>query len=108
MPTPTTGCRAAIRKPFQTRSDRPRVARSRSVDCAATSLPAASWDVGGPRPVGSFQRAKSSLIAEFERRYLEDALSASGGNIARAARTAGKPRRAFFELMRKHGISAKR
>ena len=41
-------------------------------------------EVGGPRPVGSFQRAKSSLIAEFERRYLEDALSASGGNIARA------------------------
>ena len=63
---------------------------------------------GGPKAPGSFQRAKSSLVSEFERRYLEDALSASGGNIARAARTAGKPRRAFFELMRKHGISAKR
>ena len=33
-----------------------------------------------------------------------DTLAAADGNIARAARTAGKPRRAFYELMRKHGI----
>lgn len=59
-------------------------------------------------PNGSFQRAKSSLIADFERKYLEEALAASQGNIAKAARSAGKPRRAFFELMRKHGIVARR
>jgi len=57
---------------------------------------------------GSFQKQKSSIVAEFERKYLEEALDAAGGNIARAARTAGKPRRAFFELMRKHGINARR
>jgi len=57
---------------------------------------------------GSFQRLKSTLVAEFERKYIEDTLNAADGNIARAARTAGKPRRAFFELMRKHGISARR
>ena len=60
------------------------------------------------KPAGSFQRAKSTLVAEFERKFLEEALTAAEGNIARAARTAGKPRRAFFELMRKHGISARR
>jgi two-component system, NtrC family, response regulator GlrR len=40
----------------------------------------------------------------FERDYLEEALRRSGGNIAEAARASGKARRAFFELMRKHGV----
>jgi DNA-binding NtrC family response regulator len=62
----------------------------------------------GRAPAGSFRGAKSALVAEFERKYLEEALAAAGGNIARAARTAGKPRRAFFELMRKHGVVAPR
>ncbi len=57
---------------------------------------------------GSFQHLKSSIVAEFERKYVEEALQAAGGNIARAARSAGKPRRAFFELMRKHGIQPRR
>jgi len=56
----------------------------------------------------SFRRMKSTIVAEFERKYLEDALAAADGNIARAARSAGKPRRAFFELMRKHGIVVRR
>jgi len=59
-------------------------------------------------PAGSFRRAKSALVAEFERKYLEEALAAADGNIAQAARSAGKPRRAFFELMRKHGVVARR
>ena len=59
-------------------------------------------------PAGSFKRAKSTLVAEFERKFLEDALAAADGNIARAARSSGKPRRAFYELMRKHGVVARR
>jgi DNA-binding NtrC family response regulator len=62
----------------------------------------------GHRRNGTFHQAKSSLVADFERRFLESALEESDGNIARAARAAGKPRRAFFELMRKHGITARR
>ena len=57
---------------------------------------------------GAFRRAKSALVAEFERKYLEEALAAADGNIARAARSSGKPRRAFFELMRKHGVVVRR
>jgi len=57
---------------------------------------------------GTFQKVKSTIVAEFERTYLEGVLDAADGNIAQAARTAGKPRRAFFELMRKHGINARR
>jgi len=54
----------------------------------------------------SFQKAKRELVTMFEREYLEEALRRSGGNIAEAARASGKARRAFFELMRKHGIRA--
>ena len=62
-----------------------------------------------PAEVGSglsFQKAKRELVTLFEREYLEQALRRSGGNIAEAARASGKARRAFFELMRKHGIRA--
>ncbi len=57
---------------------------------------------------GAFNRLKSTIVGDFERKYLEQALSETNGNIAQAARNAGKPRRAFFELMRKHGVSARR
>ena len=59
-------------------------------------------DPGGP----SFQATKRELVNMFEKEYLEDALRKSGGNIAEAARASGKARRAFFELMRKHGVKA--
>jgi DNA-binding NtrC family response regulator len=53
----------------------------------------------------SFREAKRELVNRFERIYLEDALRKSNGNIAQAARASGKARRAFFELMRKHGVN---
>jgi DNA-binding NtrC family response regulator len=56
--------------------------------------------------VFSLQAAKRSLVGDFERNYLINALRASDGNIARAARASGKPRRAFFELMRKYHLRA--
>ena len=71
------------------------------------ALPLVS-EAAADTPAGAFKRAKSTLVAEFERKYLEEALAAADGNIARAARSSGKPRRAFFELMRKHGVVARR
>jgi len=53
-----------------------------------------------------FNEAKSEMIARFERNYLTTLLSTHRGNVSRAARQAGKHRRAFFELMRKHKIEA--
>jgi DNA-binding NtrC family response regulator len=50
------------------------------------------------------KEAKRELVTRFEREYVEEALRHSNGNIAQAARASGKPRRAFFELMRKYGI----
>jgi DNA-binding NtrC family response regulator len=56
---------------------------------------------------GPFKEVKRDLVVQFERAYLENALRRSGGNIAAAARASGKPRRVFFELMRKHGMTDK-
>jgi two-component system, NtrC family, response regulator GlrR len=56
---------------------------------------------------GPLKVVKHDLVVQFERAYLENALRRSGGNIAAAARASGKPRRVFFELMRKHGVDGK-
>lgn len=54
----------------------------------------------------SLQEAKHKLVVNFERDYIERALANAGGNINKAAQASGKNRRAFFELMRKHGLVA--
>jgi DNA-binding NtrC family response regulator len=55
----------------------------------------------------SFQQAKRRVLNAFEREYLEQSLDDHHGNIAAAARASGKHRRAFFELMRRHKLTAK-
>ena len=54
----------------------------------------------------SFHDAKKQVVNEFELRYLENALRRNNGNIARAALESGKPRRVFFDLMRKYNLNA--
>jgi DNA-binding NtrC family response regulator len=61
---------------------------------------------GEPGAPLSFREAKADAVKRFERDYLLRLLCANGGNISRAARTAKKHRRAFWELIRKHGIRA--
>ncbi len=51
-----------------------------------------------------FRQAKAEVIERFERDYIKRLLTLHGGNISHAARTAGKNRRAFFELIRKYQI----
>ncbi|HYP32519.1 MAG TPA: sigma-54 dependent transcriptional regulator [Burkholderiaceae bacterium] len=67
---------------------------------AVTTRPAA---VDTPQ---SLNDAKRELVSRFERGFVIDALRASRGNIAHAARASGKSRRVFFELMRKYSVSA--
>ena len=54
----------------------------------------------------SFRIAKARVVDGFERDYIRLALSRHGGNVAQAARACCKHRRAFWALMRKHGIEA--
>ena len=51
----------------------------------------------------SFRAAKARAVRSFERAFIERLLQAHSGNVTQAARAARKNRRAFFELMRKHG-----
>jgi two-component system, NtrC family, response regulator GlrR len=57
-------------------------------------------DVAG----GDFRGARSQAVAAFEKDYVEDALRKHGGNVTRAAREAGKDRRAFGRLVKKYRI----
>jgi len=52
----------------------------------------------------SFQATKSLVIRRFEHDFLETTLRAHHGNITRAARAVKKNRRAFWQLLRKHGL----
>ena len=47
---------------------------------------------------------KKQAASDLERHYLSTVLSAHGGNVTRAAKAAGRDRRTFQRLMRKHGF----
>lgn len=58
----------------------------------------------GPITSLGFSTAKTRVIAEFEKAYLEHLMSESQGNVTVAAKLAGKERRAFGKLLKKHGV----
>ena len=56
----------------------------------------------------SFKEAKQKIVKVFEENYIRSLLVIYNGNITKAAKAAGKNRRAFWQLMRKHNIEASR
>ncbi|HEX6767840.1 MAG TPA: sigma-54 dependent transcriptional regulator, partial [Candidatus Binatia bacterium] len=52
----------------------------------------------------SLREAKSKTIENFERRYLANLLIQHQGNVTHAAKAAGKERRSFQRLLRKHHL----
>lgn len=52
----------------------------------------------------SFRELKRNVIAEFETKYIQNLLIAHRGNITKAAQSAKKERRTFWELVRKYNI----
>lgn len=52
----------------------------------------------------SFRDARAIALSVFERSYVEDMLRRHAGNVTRAAREAGKDRRVFGRLAKRHGI----
>jgi DNA-binding NtrC family response regulator len=53
----------------------------------------------------SLRDAKSKTIQAFERGFLASLLAKYGGNVTHAAKAAGKERRAFQRLLRKHNLN---
>ena len=66
----------------------------------APAAPAALHEAQTPH----FQHAKTEAVRLFERDYVQRVLRSAQGNVTRAAQLAGKERRAFGKLMKKHGI----
>ncbi len=94
-----------LKRPIQP-ADLPLLPRAFGDGCLAPSADDAATN-GLPSPVERpLREAKRELVSSFERRYLQAALSKSGGNVSRAAERSGKTRRVFFELLRKYEIDA--
>lgn len=53
----------------------------------------------------NFRQAKAQAVSAFERAYLMELLSRTGGNIAQAARLCGQERSQLNKLVRKHGLA---
>jgi transcriptional regulator of acetoin/glycerol metabolism len=68
-----------------------------SFDLPESAQPAAMF-AGSSRPI-------EKAVYEFQREYLAGLLSSLNGNITRAAKAAGKDRRTFQRLLRRHGIA---
>jgi DNA-binding NtrC family response regulator len=65
------------------------------------ALLSAAWP---STPTTHFRTARAAVLANFERSYVEELLQRHQGNITRAARVAGKDRRAFGRLVKKYNI----
>ena len=51
-----------------------------------------------------FKDAKRLVVDQFEAHYVAELLGKTSGNVSQAARLAGKERRAFGRLVKKHGL----
>ena len=69
-------------------------------DCTGDVHPAPE----AARAMPPFNHARAKAVAAFEASYLRAALAQSQGNVSAAARQAGKERRVFGRLLKKHGI----
>jgi DNA-binding NtrC family response regulator len=59
-------------------------------------------------PAATFAAAKARAVADFERAYVRNLMAATHGNVSAASRLAGKERRTFARLLKKHGIDRRR
>jgi DNA-binding NtrC family response regulator len=77
-----------------------------SVLARAAGIDVPSEAVGLPQGVATdnFNDAKAAAVRAFERDYVLRLLRQTQGNVTRAAQIAGKERRAFGKLLKKHGI----
>ncbi|HET57040.1 MAG TPA: sigma-54-dependent Fis family transcriptional regulator [Deltaproteobacteria bacterium] len=66
-----------------------------------------SGGVSGIRLSLPFEEAKKEMIDIFEKKYLNQLLGKTGGNITRAARIAGVNRKTIHRLLEKHGLARK-
>jgi len=71
---------------------------------ASAQIDFCCFDAPAEASMASFRGAKLQAIQNFEREYVRNLLEECDGNITRAARAAGKDRRAFGRLAKKYGL----
>ncbi len=72
-------------------------------------LDASCFDLPGAAPATAYRDSSLPIkdaVYEFEREYLAGLLSQQDGNVTRAAKAAGKDRRSFQRMLRRHGIAS--
>ena len=52
----------------------------------------------------SYHDAREKVIAQFERKYIDELVTAADGNMSKAARIAGVDRTTLYRLMERHGL----
>jgi DNA-binding NtrC family response regulator len=77
---------------------------SRAPILKAEDIQLPSVPAGEPAGARSLREAKIMTVENFERRYLATLLIQHQGNVTHAARAAGKERRAFQRLLRRHHL----
>jgi transcriptional regulator with GAF, ATPase, and Fis domain len=78
--------------------------RAAVLDDLATSGEAAPVETDAHDASQPYQQARDRVLAEFERRYVEQLLKAHQGNVSAAARSSGIDRTYLHRLMRRHGL----
>ena len=73
-------------------------------DLAAVTLGSDAAAGGGVDVAQPFAEARDLVLAEFERRYVEQLLRVHRGNVSAAARASGIDRTYLHRLMRRHGL----
>lgn len=76
-------------------------------DSASATSGGSGGEAASPTPAVwpcAYAQAKAGALRRFEGEYLRRALIEADGNVSRAARLAGKERRAFGKLLKKHGL----
>jgi len=77
----------------------PQIAHADLFDAAPATAPAAA--AAGSE---NFRAARAQAVAAFERDYVTEMLRRAAGNVTHAARLAGKDRRVFGRLMKRHNV----
>ena len=64
-------------------------------------------DLDLPGELDTFKEEKYKILSRFEYNYLTKMLSLHEGNVTRASKAAGMDRKNFWQLMKRHSVSAK-
>lgn len=70
--------------------------------------PSEDHHAGGEIPIVSedWRKAREFVIEAFEKRFVHEALRATGGNVTQAARRSGLERQSFQRLMQRYGVES--